>query len=294
MGAGQFVIGELPAVHVKVTVAFELFHPFTLGGGDTEATIVGGFFSSLTVTEAVALFPARSVAVPLTGVVPSVETTTGPGQTAIPEPPLLSAQEKVTVTLDVFQPFPFGAGEADAVIVGAALSSFTLTVVEAELPALSVVVPETGVVPAAETVTGDGHVAMPDVASVQAKLTVTFALSQPLAFAGGEKLAVIVGAVLSSRTVAVAVAVFPALSVTVRATGVVPSVLTVTAEGQLTTPESESAQVKLTMTFDVFQPLLLGAGDAAGLIVGAVLSRFTVRLTSAHPPLVSVTCPVTT
>lgn len=35
-------IAALPAVHVKVTVALELIHPFALGAGETLAEMVGG------------------------------------------------------------------------------------------------------------------------------------------------------------------------------------------------------------------------------------------------------------
>ena len=48
-----------------------------------------------------------------------------------------------TVTFVLFHPLAFGAGEADAVIVGAVSSRFTVTCAVAELPALSVAVPDT-------------------------------------------------------------------------------------------------------------------------------------------------------
>jgi hypothetical protein len=66
-----------------------------------------------------------------------------------------------------------GPGEAAALIVGSTTGcTFTVTLVEAELPALSVAVPLTGVEPMVVTVTGDGHVATPDNASVHVNVTV--------------------------------------------------------------------------------------------------------------------------
>src|SRR5271168_3163224 len=127
--------------------------------------MVGGVLSRLTMTLAVAVLPALSVAVPLmVWFAASVETTMGAGQTAMPEPE--SEHVKVTVTLELFQPLALGAGAATAVIVGGVLSIFTDSVAEAVLPALSVTEPVTGVVPSVATVTGAGQVpAMPESAS---------------------------------------------------------------------------------------------------------------------------------
>jgi hypothetical protein len=82
-------------------------------------------------------------------------------------------QVNVTVTFVSFQPLAFGAGEPVAVMVGSTLGwMFTVTLVEAELPALSVAVPLIGVEPIVVSVTGDGQVANPDKASEQVKVTV--------------------------------------------------------------------------------------------------------------------------
>jgi hypothetical protein len=51
-------------VQVKLTVTFELFHPFALGAGITPAAIFGGVFAMFRVTLVLAVFPALSVAVP--------------------------------------------------------------------------------------------------------------------------------------------------------------------------------------------------------------------------------------
>ena len=51
--------------HVKVTVTGELFQPAELGKGDRAAVITGGVdLTIFSVTLAVAVFPALSVAVP--------------------------------------------------------------------------------------------------------------------------------------------------------------------------------------------------------------------------------------
>jgi len=55
---------DSPSLHVKVTVTLELFQPFAFGAGDEVAEIVGGVLSMLSVMLAVALLPAKSVAVP--------------------------------------------------------------------------------------------------------------------------------------------------------------------------------------------------------------------------------------
>ena len=65
---------------------------------------------------------------------------TGLGQLAIPDK--ASEQVKVTVTGPLFQPLELGAGETTAVMVGDVRSMLRVTLAVAELPALSVAVPE--------------------------------------------------------------------------------------------------------------------------------------------------------
>ena len=72
---------------------------------------------------------------------PESVNVTGLGQEAMPE--RASEQVKVTVTGPLFQPLALGAGEATAVMVGDVRSMFNVRLVEVELPALSVAVPET-------------------------------------------------------------------------------------------------------------------------------------------------------
>ena len=105
-----------------------LFHPNAFGAGETAGVIEGGVLSSFTVTEVVAVFPAPSVAVPLTTWFdPSVETETGIVQEAMPE--VASWHVNVTVTLAWFQPSALGCGETSAVIVGGTLSTPTIKIV---------------------------------------------------------------------------------------------------------------------------------------------------------------------
>jgi len=57
-------------------------------------------------------------------------------------PDKLSVQLKVALTLVLFHPAAFGAGERVVAIVGGVLSMLTVREVDAVLPALSTAVPE--------------------------------------------------------------------------------------------------------------------------------------------------------
>src|SRR5260370_38428587 len=94
-----------------------------------------------TVTLLLAVFPATSVAVPVTiWLALSAVTATGAAQNATP----LSASEqvKLTVTADLFQPFASGDGLSAPKMFGGVLSRLTATEAVAEFPALSGAVPE--------------------------------------------------------------------------------------------------------------------------------------------------------
>src|SRR5512142_532793 len=87
--------------------------------------------------------------------------------------------------------------------------------------------------------------------------------------------AVIVGAVLSMLIpLAVAVAlVFPALSVQEPAADrPSPSLLSTEGVVQEAIPERESVPAKVTVTSELFQPLLLAAGAGVAVAVGGVVS----------------------
>ena len=137
------VMVETLGLHVKVTVTAVLFHPAELAEGETDAEIVGAVCSRFTFAEAVAVFPATSVAVPETGwFAPSVEMSVDEGQDATPESE--SLQVKLTVTGLISHPLLFGAGEIFGIRVGGVLSSLITTVAVAVAPATSVTVPDAG------------------------------------------------------------------------------------------------------------------------------------------------------
>src|SRR5205807_5468755 len=122
---------------------------------------------------------------------------------------------------------------------------------------------------------------MPESASLQLKLTVTLVLFQPAAFGAGVTLPVIVGAVRSIlMLLTVTLALLPATSLTVPlADWLAPSLLSTCAAGQaVARPLPLSAQLKLTVTALLFQPLALAAGVRLPLMVGGVWSTLRVRL----------------
>ena len=91
-----------------------------------------------------------------------------------------------------------------------------VTLAVAVLPAMSVAAPEiTWLAPCVVTVCGGGQLAMPEVASLHANVTVTSVVLIPEEFGGGAAVAMIIGGVRSTFTLTLAVALLPALSVTV-------------------------------------------------------------------------------
>jgi hypothetical protein len=116
-----------------------LFQLAPFAGGAAVAVIASGAVCTLTVSVALAVFPALSVAEPLKDSFnPAVVTCTGEGQLAIPESE--SEQVKLIVAGAVTTPFAFGAGVAVAVMVGAVLSMLTVVEALAVLPFASVAV----------------------------------------------------------------------------------------------------------------------------------------------------------
>jgi hypothetical protein len=71
--------------------------------------------------------------------------------------------------------------------------------------------------------------------------------------------------------------VLPARSLTLCAVELMfaPSPVRIWLGGQLATPERVSAQLKTTVTSPLYQPAAFGLLPAAALIVGAVVSTFT-------------------
>src|SRR5437667_3571667 len=107
---------------------------------------------TLALTEVV--LPAWSIAIPVTfWAAPSVVTVCGIGQLAIPE--IASEHEKVRVSVVSFQPLLFGGDAATALIVGAVVSIFKLTLASAStFAALSRLKNVTAWVPSAATLNG--------------------------------------------------------------------------------------------------------------------------------------------
>src|SRR5687767_8903334 len=128
--------------------------------------------------------------------------------------------------------------------------------------------------PSVDTTRSPGQVAIPDSASVQVKRTVTGWAYQPAPLPLSSAAALMVGAVRSMRTGPwVVEAVLPALSTAVPGTSVpLVSAASDTGAVQVCTPESPSAQAKLTVTVELFQPAT-GGGDWLAAMVGLVRSR---------------------
>jgi hypothetical protein len=122
---------------------------------------------------------ALSVAVPVRDwLAPSVDTVEPAAQLLTPDG--VSEQLNETATSVLFQPFAFAAGVRDPVIVGADVSSLTVTAPVPTLPTASVAVavlvtPAVGVSVVWVTVAGVGPEATPDPpVSVAAQVTVAW------------------------------------------------------------------------------------------------------------------------
>jgi hypothetical protein len=182
----------------------------------------------------------------------------------------------------LYQPAAFGLVVGAPLNVGGTLSMLMpLTVTLAVFSALSMAVPVTDWLAAlVVSVVGPEQLLTPDKSSAQLKLTATSVLFQPLALAAGLRLPLIVGAVLSSRTVTEPLPELPSLSVAV-AVFVVPlavalSVLTlsVAGVGPVPRPEPLSVALQVIAMLSLNQPAALGAcGYRLALTVGPVLSR---------------------
>jgi hypothetical protein len=139
---GQVATPDNESLQVKLTVTGAVSHPLEFGAGERFGIIVGGVLSSLITTVAVAVAPAASVTVPITGMLdPCVVTTVGDGHVTIGAPP--GEQVKLTVTGLLFHPPEFGCGATSGVMVGGVFEIFMVTCAEAVLPATSVAVPFT-------------------------------------------------------------------------------------------------------------------------------------------------------
>ena len=146
--------------------------------------------------------------------------------------------------------------------------------------------------PSVVTVTGDGHCTGAEPSLLQAKATTTSVRCHPLAFAAGATLAVIERWVLTTLTVALATASLPARSTAVPVIVWVPSAVTGIGAGQDAMPEPVSAHVNVTVALVSTVPSANGAGDTSAVMVGGVVSRFTVTAPVAVLPAWSVAVPL--
>ena len=96
----------------------------------------GGVLSRLMMTLSLALFPARSTAMPVTSwSAPSVISAIGSGRMSSPE--RLSLATKLTVTSVLFQPAALGSGPTTAVMTGGVLSRRMVPVTGKEVASIS-------------------------------------------------------------------------------------------------------------------------------------------------------------
>ena len=200
IGGGHEATPEVVSLHSKRMVTLVSFQPSAPGGGEIEPTMVGGVLSMLSVAVAVAPLPARSVAAPLTfWSPPSVVAVTGGGQATTPES--ASLQAKLTVTSPEFQPLALAAGNREAISEGDVLSTLSVTLAVAVLPAWSLAVPVmTCSAPSVSTQRAPGHEAIPLPASEQTKTTVTPASYHPAGLGDRSTDAWMVGAMPSWNT----------------------------------------------------------------------------------------------
>ena len=206
-------------------------------------------------------------------------------------PDRASSADQVCVTSVLYQPFAFGAVVGAALRFGGVLSTLMpVTEVLAVLPALSVAVPSTFWPAPSPRCCGPVTVSIPDRTSLPSKDTVTSSLYQPAGLGALSGAPVMVGAVLSMLTVAVAVALLPALSVAVPLTCCAsPSVVTVCGAVQSFSPDSVtwSRQAKLTETSVLFHPCAFWSGAWLAVMLGEDRSICTVKVfaTSVLPAL---------
>ena len=130
--------------------------------------------------------------------------------------------------------------------------------------------------------------AMPESASVTVPVTV-MGEAVTVAPGAGEAI-VLLGGVLSILSVTDAPAVWPALSVAVREmTWFAPSVEVTTGWGQVT-GAVPPAEVKVTVTSDLFHPAALGVGAGEAEMVSVTGAKLTLTLEVAVLPAMSVAC----
>src|SRR3954452_1233353 len=192
------------SLHDQWIVTSALYQPSVFGAVVAAPVMVGAVSSmSIPDTVALSLLSAASVALPVTDWLCPSPSSAGDAQATIPDK--LSSQVNATVTFALSQPNPLGERSGEPEMVGLVLSTLTVAVSLAVLPATSAAVPAT-VWPAPSVVTGveSEQEAMPDRPSwsAQSKVTVTSVLFHAASFGWGETWWLIVGADRSMRKVA--------------------------------------------------------------------------------------------
>src|SRR6266508_28308 len=219
---GQEATSDRLSPQVKSTTTSVWYQPSLLGWVVGPPSTVGGVLSILMpLSDALTVLPALS------------DTLTGPAPRSVPSPVIVLSSGCVlvstpdspsdavqrTVTSWLYQPSALGSVAGAPARCGAVRSMLmSSTVASLPLPALSCALPVTlWPAPWFSSRPPPMHPAIPDSASSQVKPTRTGVLFQPLAFAVGVRLGVIVGgtpSILSVRSwpSAVPSSTFPALS----------------------------------------------------------------------------------
>jgi hypothetical protein len=191
-----------------------------------------------------------------------------------------SSAAHTCVTSVLYHPLAFGLLVGAALRVGG-VSSMLMppTLVLAVLPAASTADPWTLWSAPSPRCAGPLTVSIPESVSLPVNETVTSPRYQPNAFAARSGAPVMVGAVLSMFTVAVALVELPALSLAVPVTLCAsPSVVMVRGSEQLSRPERPvwSSQAKETATSVLFHPCAFFPGAWLAVMPGVDRSISTV------------------
>ena len=140
--------------------------------------------------------------------------------------------------------------------------------------------------------TGSLNASTPESASTASKATVTSALYQPFELGEDDAEAITVGGVLSRLMVTEVLALLPAAScATPVKTWFAPSAVTAISGGQTAMSESRSRQKKASAASLRIQPAAFGSGELTALMLGGVLSMFTLSAAWAVLPARSTAVP---
>src|SRR5678816_3084855 len=264
-----------------------------------------GFWSSTTVTVklAVSTFPWLSVAVTVTGVIPTANTLPLAGLATTVSTAQLSVALNRKVTLLEQTPLAATTLIFPGIVITGFWSSTTVTVKLAvsTFPWLSVAVTVTGVIPTANTLPLAGLATTVSTAQLSVALNrkVTLLEQTPLAATTLIFPGIVITGFWSSTTVTVklAVSTFPWLSVAVTVTGVIPTANTLPLAGLATTVSTAQLSVALNRKVTLLEQTPLAA--TALIFPGIVMTGFwssttvTVKLAVSTFPWLSVAVTVT-